>query len=109
MTAHKQIIDFIRTATRGLCQLSENEADAIIAIVNNNSDTKQPHAKLSRFTGTGATELLRIIKTSQQQINTQLRNALEDGPTHGFYLYELYNENNLYEGCILTANQNLFD
>lgn len=103
---HKIIIEHLYTASQGLIKITKDQANDIINLVTN---YRPAYAVKSRYAQGNRIEVVRTITTTLEAINEAILNALESGPTHGFYKYDLYNDKQELQGSIFTINPNLFD
>lgn len=110
MQIEYKIKEYLLKKSKGVINLSFQDARHIINMVTGKADKGIARAELYRWTPQkNGWELLRVMSTTNEKINEEIFKALERGPIHEFYKYLLFNTNGELEGQIFTISNNLFD
>lgn len=108
-----KIIRYLQQLSKGLVTISMEQAADIINMVK---ETQQYQAagiyacaKLYRWNATVENwEIMQVIPTTDELISQRILEELDKGPVNFFYRYILLDSNGDQQGCIYSANANLF-
>lgn len=104
------IIKFLYTTSNGKIDLSHTHARAIVnMVIGKGKKIIGAYVLLHELDNQTKTfRLVRTIQTTDELIKEAIIKALETPPDMNFYYYKLFNSLQEYEGCIYSANPNLF-
>lgn len=109
MRIEQAIKEYLHTQSKGLINITYQDARHIINLVVGKPEQGVAVAKLYRWNACNSTwEQLRAVVSSDAAIQRETIDALSRKPVEQFYKWECYNSAGEFEGMILTANANLF-
>lgn len=109
MRVEQSIREFLYQRSKGLIDISIQDARHIIDLVTGKPMAGEAVAKLFRYNAcSNVWDLIRAVTTTDADIQKEIVEALNGTPVDKFYRWECYNAAGEFEGNILTINTNLF-
>ncbi len=109
MTKDQQIMDYLRSISHGMINLTPAHVQELIEIAKGNRGAIGAFCKLLRWSELKqGWEVQYAVATSDEQIAMRIREALDIPPVVNFYKWECYGSDQLLQGNIFTANTSLF-
>lgn len=107
MSIQRDIINYLKERSRGIINLTEEDATKIISMVKDRVDL--PYAILFRFNmATRVWDQQLTVKTSNEAIMQRMAEALNKIPPKECYKWDCYNSKQEFECTIYTLDINLF-
>ncbi|MEO5681437.1 MAG: hypothetical protein ABIQ88_02285 [Chitinophagaceae bacterium] len=103
------IISHLQQLTHGVLNLTIDQAQHIIELVQGVKNSPGPVARLSRWNeNRHSWEFIRSQKTTQENIDTAIMAAIQETPVINVYMWECFNDAGQLEGKIFTIHNNTF-
>lgn len=106
MTLEQQIINYLRTCSKGRVTITHGMAANIIEMVLQPGRCKAVLHKYNYITG--HYDVMQTMLTTADKMESVLKEALLHKPVEQCYRYDLYNEYNELQGYIYSLSISLF-